>query len=91
MMYYLKIISRELRCRGTKSLKSWATTRGCETQAFMAAPKTTALGVRTLRGHGGLSSHGWNGQIKQKGQKINMKCRSGFKIKFDLLQNSKGK
>ena len=29
-------------------------------------------------------------QIKQKGHKIN-KRRVGFKIKFDLLQNSKGK
>jgi hypothetical protein len=32
------------------------------------------------------------GQIKQKGNTIkSMKCRIGFKIKFDLPQNSKGK
>ena len=32
------------------------------------------------------------GQIKQRGNKIKeIKCRIGFQINFDLLQNSKGK
>jgi len=32
------------------------------------------------------------GQIKQKGHKTkSMKCRIGFRINFDFIQNSKGK